>query len=123
MEEVEQGYGDSGDMGSTGDSELASQEAPQEQGGDAEAMIAEGVQAYMESQDPEIAHQVMMMLAEAMGIPSGAPAAPAPGGMPPEGSAPAPAGGPPMPMAKNGGKFGFFGNENHASEFQKFVSK
>jgi len=115
-EDISQGYGSPEDMMAPQGDQLAGQEAPQEEGapeGDMEAMIAEGVQAYMESQDPEIAHEVMMMLAEAMGLGGGMKQ-----GAPAEQAAPAE-----MPMAKNGGKFGWFGDENLASDFQKFVSK
>lgn len=123
-DDVMQGYGSAEDLGAPpSDATLAGTEAPPEEGGDVEAMIAEGVQAFMETQDPEIAVQVVMMLAESMGLaggqgPQGAPA----GGDPMAGGgAPAPSGG--MPMAKNGGKFGWFGNEGIASDFQKFVSQ
>jgi hypothetical protein len=72
----------------------------------------------MQSQDPQIAVEVVMMLAEAMGI-SGAPAG-AEGQAAP---APAPAGpGGGMPAARHGGKFGFF-DQGTATEFAKFISK
>lgn len=112
---VSQGYGSAEDMMMPQGDQLDSQEGSEEQdaGGDMEAMISEGVQAYMESQDPEIAHQVIMMLAEAMGIAGGQEQAPAPADPMAQGT----------PMAKNGGKFGWFGNEESANAFQKYISQ
>jgi hypothetical protein len=115
-QEISQGYGSPEDMMAPSGDQLAGQEVPQEgggEGGDMEAMLAEGVQAFMETQDPEIAVQVVMMLAEAMGLSEGAGAPPA--GPPQETTS--------APMAKNGGKFGWFGSEGNLTDFHKFVSK
>jgi hypothetical protein len=121
--EEELGYGNPGEMGMSPDAELAGQAPAEEEGagGELEAMIAEGVQAFMESQDPEIAVQVVMMLAESMGLAGGGGDPMAGGADPMAGGGGAPSGGG-MPMAKHGGKFGFF-NADRAGEFMKFVSK
>lgn len=116
MENVSQGYGNQGDMmAPQGDAELAGSAPPEEQGGDIEGMIMEGVQAFMETQDPEIAVQVVMMLAETMGLGGGGEGGPQ--------AAPDPMQGQGMPMAKHGGKFGFFTSNDRAGEFQKFVTR
>lgn len=118
MEEFEAGYGNPEDLMAQGpaDAELAGG-APEEEAGTTEAIIAEGVQAFMESQDPQIAVEVVMMLAEQMGLTQGAPA----GGAQPAPAAADPMGG--IPMAKHGGKFGFFSDQNRVGEFMKFVNK
>lgn len=123
MGQAAQGYGSADEMMGQGpmDAELAGQAPPAEEGqpaGDIEAMLAEGVQAFMESQDPQIAVQVVMMLAETMGITGGQG-----GGENPSSPQPAPNAQQGVPMAKNGGKFGWFGNEGIASDFQKFVTQ
>lgn len=120
-DEIAPGYGSAQDMMGQGpmDAELAGAPPTEDAGGggEVEAMIAEGVQAFMETQDPQVAVQVVMMLAESMGL-SGGQQSPDQGGQP--APAPAPAGS--TPMAKHGGKFGWFGNEGIASDFQKFVT-
>lgn len=62
--------------------------------------IMQGVQAFMETQDPQIAVEVVTMLAEQMGLSAAAPA-PAPGGNGGMGAGPAQAPAP-APMGRNG---------------------
>lgn len=124
MEDFAQGYGSPEDMMAPGpmDAQLAGGAPEDEMGGGEgpEAQIAQGVQAFLESQDPQIAVEVVMMLAEQMGMaPGGMPEEPAGAGMPPGGD---PMGGG-MPMARHGGKFGFFTSNERAGEFMKFVNK
>ena len=91
-EDISAGYGNSNEMmqqdpmaGGSGD--------PAAQGGGGGDPLAEGVQAFMETQDPQIAVQVVMMLAEQMGLG---------GGQPPAGPPAGGGGAPPMPMGRNG---------------------
>ncbi len=96
--DVSQGYGNAQDL---------MPQDPAAQGGDGGGgdPIMAGVQAFMETQDPQIAVEVVIMLAEQMGLSAPAPAPGGGGGM-----GGAPMGAPPMgggapmgaPMGLNG---------------------
>jgi hypothetical protein len=114
-DDIQPGYGSPEDMmGGAGGDQIQQDPGQESQGGDVEAMITEGVQAYMDSgKDPQIAVQICDMLAEAMGL--GGQGAPAPDAGEAE---PLPGQG--VPMARHGGKMGFF-NDSFRGEYAKFI--
>lgn len=72
----------------------------QDAGLDIEGQIREGVIAFTQSQDPAIAVEVVLMLAETMGIAPDVNAQPGQAGIPPLDGG--------VPSARNGGKFARF---------------
>jgi hypothetical protein len=89
-EDISSGYGNVNEMMPQDPMAAGAGAPPPAEGQGGSDPLMEGVQAFMQTQDPQIAVQVVMMLAEQMGLGGG-------------GQAPAPSGGqPPMPMGRNG---------------------